>query len=108
MRPMILFLLAFSFFVADCTFTPNSNNNPPLDVQDSVASSPEQHQDSADNQSAIAIPDTDGDGVNDETDKCPNVAGTASNNGCPVQQPEISPGKRDSQNLPALDTIAVH
>lgn len=30
------------------------------------------------------VPDTDGDGVNDETDKCPTVAGTAKYAGCPV------------------------
>jgi len=29
-------------------------------------------------------PDTDGDGVNDEEDKCPNVAGSMDNFGCPV------------------------
>ncbi len=30
------------------------------------------------------IPDTDGDGVNDETDKCPTVAGFARYGGCPI------------------------
>ena len=30
------------------------------------------------------VPDTDGDGINDELDKCPNEAGTAKYNGCPV------------------------
>ena len=35
------------------------------------------------------VPDTDGDGVNDEEDKCPNEAGPASNFGCPVIDPEI-------------------
>ena len=30
------------------------------------------------------IPDTDGDGVNDETDKCPTVAGLARYGGCPI------------------------
>ncbi len=30
------------------------------------------------------IPDSDGDGINDELDKCPNQAGTAKYNGCPV------------------------
>ena len=29
------------------------------------------------------IPDTDGDGVNDEEDRCINVAGPADNGGCP-------------------------
>lgn len=30
------------------------------------------------------IPDTDADGINDEQDKCPNEAGTAKYNGCPI------------------------
>jgi len=30
------------------------------------------------------VPDTDGDGINDEEDKCPNVAGVARYQGCPV------------------------
>jgi outer membrane protein OmpA-like peptidoglycan-associated protein len=30
------------------------------------------------------IPDTDGDGINDEEDKCPTVAGLARYNGCPI------------------------
>jgi len=30
------------------------------------------------------IPDTDGDGINDEVDKCPNERGTAKYNGCPI------------------------
>ncbi|MEI9957342.1 MAG: thrombospondin type 3 repeat-containing protein [Ferruginibacter sp.] len=29
------------------------------------------------------IPDTDGDGVNDEEDKCPAVSGSKTNQGCP-------------------------
>ena len=29
------------------------------------------------------VKDTDGDGVNDDVDKCPDQAGTAANNGCP-------------------------
>jgi len=35
------------------------------------------------------IPDTDGDGVNDEEDKCINDKGPASNFGCPVISEEI-------------------
>jgi outer membrane protein OmpA-like peptidoglycan-associated protein len=30
------------------------------------------------------IPDSDGDGINDELDKCPNEKGTAKYNGCPI------------------------
>jgi outer membrane protein OmpA-like peptidoglycan-associated protein len=42
------------------------------------------------NQAGIAkyqgcpIPDTDNDGINDELDKCPNEAGTAKYDGCPI------------------------
>lgn len=34
------------------------------------------------------VPDSDGDGVNDDLDKCKDVAGPASNNGCPVVKAE--------------------
>ncbi|HAN66046.1 MAG TPA: cell envelope biogenesis protein OmpA, partial [Chitinophagaceae bacterium] len=30
------------------------------------------------------IPDTDGDGINDEQDKCPNEKGFARYQGCPI------------------------
>jgi outer membrane protein OmpA-like peptidoglycan-associated protein len=32
----------------------------------------------------VVIPDSDGDGINDDLDKCPNQAGLAKYNGCPV------------------------
>ena len=32
----------------------------------------------------VVIPDSDGDGINDNDDKCPNQAGVAKYNGCPV------------------------
>ena len=35
------------------------------------------------------IPDADGDGVNDEEDKCPSVPGVASNAGCPEIKTEV-------------------
>ncbi|HVM86786.1 MAG TPA: OmpA family protein, partial [Puia sp.] len=35
------------------------------------------------------IPDTDGDGVNDEEDKCPTIPGVKENNGCPEIKKEI-------------------
>ena len=35
------------------------------------------------------IPDTDGDGVNDEDDQCPTVAGSIANHGCPEVKAEI-------------------
>ena len=41
-----------------------------------------------DNSSPPTTPDTDGDGVKDDVDKCVNESGPASNNGCPVvEQP---------------------
>lgn len=44
------------------------------------------------------VPDTDGDGVNDESDKCPNEAGPQSNQGCPekpvVEKPQIEEVKK--------------
>ena len=36
------------------------------------------------------IPDTDGDGINDEEDKCPTVPGTKENSGCPEIQKKIN------------------
>ncbi|MBS1949196.1 MAG: OmpA family protein, partial [Bacteroidetes bacterium] len=35
------------------------------------------------------IPDTDGDGINDEEDKCPTIPGIKENNGCPEIKKEI-------------------
>ncbi len=35
------------------------------------------------------IPDTDGDGINDEEDKCPAVPGIAANYGCPAIAEEV-------------------
>ncbi|WP_165821132.1 thrombospondin type 3 repeat-containing protein [Nocardioides gansuensis] len=40
----------------------------------------------------VPPPDTDGDGLPDPSDACPTVAGPASNNGCPVQQPPPDAG----------------
>ena len=37
-----------------------------------------------------AIPDTDKDGVNDEEDACPTIAGVAGNNGCEDLQPKLN------------------
>jgi len=35
------------------------------------------------------IPDRDGDGVNDEEDKCPDIAGDPANHGCPIVKEEV-------------------
>jgi hypothetical protein len=37
----------------------------------------------------MAVLDTDGDGLIDKNDKCPTVAGPASNNGCPEIKAEV-------------------
>ena len=37
-----------------------------------------------------AIPDTDKDGVNDELDQCPTIAGIVGNNGCEDLQPKLN------------------
>ena len=37
-----------------------------------------------------AIPDTDKDGLNDELDQCPTIAGIAGNNGCEDLQPKLN------------------
>jgi outer membrane protein OmpA-like peptidoglycan-associated protein len=46
------------------------------------------------------VPDTDGDGINDENDRCPNVAGIEGNLGCPEM---ILYYKRDVAALSADD-----
>ena len=42
------------------------------------------------------VPDTDSDGVNDEEDKCPRLAGTSANNGCPEIKEEVKKENRKS------------
>jgi hypothetical protein len=37
----------------------------------------------------LSFPDTDGDGVLDKDDKCPEVKGTVANNGCPDNQKQL-------------------
>jgi outer membrane protein OmpA-like peptidoglycan-associated protein len=41
------------------------------------------------------VPDTDGDGINDDIDKCITVPGTAANNGCPVKD-TVKPVRPDT------------
>lgn len=45
------------------------------------------------------IPDSDGDGINDNLDDCPNVSGVVSNNGCP------KPVEVDSDGDGLLDSV---
>jgi hypothetical protein len=37
----------------------------------------------------LSFPDTDGDGVLDKDDKCPEVKGTVANNGCPDESEAV-------------------
>jgi outer membrane protein OmpA-like peptidoglycan-associated protein/outer membrane protein W len=54
----------------------------------------------------IPDPDTDGDGINDNVDRCPNVPGVASNNGCPPEPQEPpKPIEKDSDNDGLLDSV---
>jgi len=45
--------------------------------------------------------DTDGDGIKDSDDACPNVAGSESMNGCPDTDAEIVLNKKDKLNFKA-------
>jgi outer membrane protein OmpA-like peptidoglycan-associated protein len=48
----------------------------------------------------VVVRDTDGDGINDENDKCPNLAGIADNMGCPEM---VIYYKRDESELTVDD-----
>jgi outer membrane protein OmpA-like peptidoglycan-associated protein len=66
------------------------------------------------------VPDTDGDGMNDEADACPSVAGDISFNGCPIPDSDgdgiidtedkctTEPGTKENNGCPEIkrDTIA--
>ena len=47
----------------------------------------------------VAIMDADGDGIADAEDKCPNVYGTAENQGCPLSEAERDIIKTSSANI---------
>jgi len=59
-------------------------------IPDSDGDGINDNEDKCPNQAGLAkyngcpIPDSDGDGINDELDKCPNQAGTAKYDGCPI------------------------
>ena len=61
----------------------------------------------------IARPDRDGDGVPDDVDACPDVAGPASNNGCPIYEKlivkpdrlELKEKIQFAWNTPLIDPI---
>ncbi len=52
------------------------------------------------------VPDTDGDGINDENDKCPTVAGTAKYGGCPVPDTDGDGINDENDKCPTVAGIA--
>lgn len=52
------------------------------------------------------IPDSDGDGINDEQDKCPNQAGVARYNGCPVPDSDKDGINDDEDKCPQEAGVA--
>jgi len=52
------------------------------------------------------ILDADGDGLNDDVDKCPNEAGPASNNGCPVKDRDGDGVNDDVDKCPDVAGLA--
>ena len=52
------------------------------------------------------IPDSDGDGINDEEDKCPNQAGIAKYNGCPIPDRDNDGINDEEDKCPDLAGVA--
>ena len=52
------------------------------------------------------IPDTDGDGVNDEVDKCPSVAGLAKYQGCPIPDTDGDGVNDEEDKCPSVAGLA--
>ena len=52
------------------------------------------------------IPDTDGDGINDEVDKCPSVAGLAKYNGCPIPDTDKDGVNDEEDKCPTVAGLA--
>ena len=48
------------------------------------------------------IPDTDGDGINDEVDKCPSVAGLAKYQGCPIPDTDNDGINEEEDKCPTI------
>ena len=51
------------------------------------------------------VPDTDGDGINDDNDKCPTVAGVAKYNGCPVPDTDGDGINDDNDKCPTVPGV---
>jgi len=52
------------------------------------------------------IPDTDNDGINDELDKCPTVAGLAKYNGCPIPDTDKDGINDEQDKCPTIPGLA--
>jgi len=52
------------------------------------------------------VPDTDGDGINDENDKCPTVPGVAKYDGCPVPDTDKDGINDEDDKCPAVPGVA--
>jgi outer membrane protein OmpA-like peptidoglycan-associated protein len=52
------------------------------------------------------VPDTDGDGINDENDKCPNVKGIAKYDGCPIPDRDRDGINDDEDKCPDVPGVA--
>ena len=51
------------------------------------------------------VPDTDNDGINDDEDKCPTVAGVAKYNGCPVPDTDNDGINDDNDKCPTVPGV---
>lgn len=52
------------------------------------------------------VPDTDGDGINDDNDKCPTVAGTAKYQGCPIPDTDGDGINDEEDKCPTVAGVA--
>lgn len=52
------------------------------------------------------MPDTDGDGINDDNDKCPTVKGLAKYNGCPVPDTDKDGINDEEDKCPTVPGVA--
>lgn len=78
----ILAILAVS------TFLMTSCKSKKLATQPEVVAPPPAPVEKAPEPAKPVVKDTDNDGVPDDQDKCPDVKGTAANNGCPEETPK--------------------
>lgn len=52
------------------------------------------------------VPDTDGDGINDDNDKCPNVKGVAKYGGCPIPDTDKDGINDEEDKCPTVPGVA--